>query len=45
MVKKVGSIHSEDEKLKSILVCELFYRIAMDIAGPLPKTTSRKNKF
>jgi len=44
MVKKVGSIRSEDEKLKSIPICELFYRIAMDIAGPLPKTRSR-NKY
>jgi hypothetical protein len=44
MVKKVGKIRSEDEKLKSVPVCELFYRIAMDIVGPLPKTTSR-NKY
>jgi hypothetical protein len=44
MVKKVGSIRSEDEKMKSILVCELFYRITMDIAGQLPETRSR-NKY
>jgi hypothetical protein len=38
MVRKMGSIRSEDEKLKSIPICDLFYRIAMDIVGPLPKT-------
>jgi hypothetical protein len=40
MVKKMGSICSEDEKLKSILVCDLFYRIIMDTAGPLFETKS-----
>jgi hypothetical protein len=40
MVKKVGSIRSEDEELKSIPVCELFYRIAMDITRPLLETKS-----
>jgi hypothetical protein len=44
MVKKVGSIHFKDEKLKSIPVCELFFRIAMDIARPLHETRSR-NKY
>jgi len=44
MVRKVGSIHFEDEKLKSILVCELFYRDPMDIVGPLPETKSG-NKY
>jgi hypothetical protein len=34
----MGSIRSEDEEMKSILVCELFYRIALNTAGPLPKT-------
>jgi hypothetical protein len=38
MVKKVGSICSEDEELKNIPVCELFYRIAMDTVGPLLET-------
>jgi hypothetical protein len=42
--RKVGSIHSEDEELKNIPICELFYRIAMDIVGPLPKTRSG-NKY
>jgi hypothetical protein len=32
MVRKVGSIRSKDEELKSISVCELFYKIAMDTA-------------
>jgi len=40
MVKRMGSIRSEDEELKSIPVCDLFYRVAMDTAGPLPKTKS-----
>jgi hypothetical protein len=44
MVRKVGSIRSEDEELKSIPICELFYRIAMDIVEPLPETKSR-NKY
>ncbi len=40
MVRRMGSICSEDEELKSIPVCDLFYRVAMDIAGPLPETKS-----
>jgi hypothetical protein len=44
MVRKVGNIRSEDEELKSIHVCELFYRVALDTAGPLPKTKSG-NKY
>jgi hypothetical protein len=44
MVRKVGCIHSKDEELKSIPVCELFYKIAMEIARPLPETKSR-NKY
>jgi hypothetical protein len=44
MVRKVGSIRSEDEELKSLLVCELFYKIAMDTLRPLPKIKSG-NKY
>jgi len=44
MVRKVGSICSEDEELKSILVCELFYRVVMDTIRPLPETKSG-NKY
>jgi len=40
MVRKMGSIHSEDEELKNIFVCDLFYRIAMDTVGPLLETKS-----
>jgi hypothetical protein len=40
MVRRTGSIHSKDEELKSIHVCDLFYRMAMDTAGPLPETRS-----
>jgi hypothetical protein len=38
LVKSTGSIRSEDEVMKSIPVCELFCRVALDIAGPLPET-------
>jgi hypothetical protein len=44
MVRKVGNIRSEDEELKSVLICELFYRIAMDIIGPLFESKSG-NKY
>jgi hypothetical protein len=44
LVKGVGSIRSRDEQLKSILVCDLFYRIALDTTGPLPETKSG-NKY
>jgi hypothetical protein len=44
MVKRMGSIRSEDEKLKSIPVCDLFHRMAMDIAGSLPEIRSG-NKY
>jgi hypothetical protein len=40
MVRRMGSIRSEDEELKSIPVCDLFYRVALDIAGPLSETRS-----
>jgi hypothetical protein len=40
MVKRMRNIRSEDEELKSIPVCDLFYRVAMDTAGPLPETKS-----
>jgi transposase InsO family protein len=44
MVRRMGSIHSEDEELKSIPICDLFHRVAMDTAGPLPETKSG-NKY
>jgi hypothetical protein len=39
-VKSSGSIKSGDEQLKNIPVCDLFYRVALDTAGPLPETRS-----
>jgi hypothetical protein len=42
MVKKLGSIRFEDEELKSIHVCELFYKVVMNIARPLLETKARK---
>ncbi len=44
LVRSVGSVRSGDEQLKSIPVCDLFYRIALDTAGPLPETKSG-NKY
>jgi hypothetical protein len=38
LVKSEGSIRSGDERLKSIPVCDLFYMVALDTAGPLPET-------
>jgi hypothetical protein len=40
LIKGTGSIRSGDEELKSIPVCDLFYRVALDTAGPLPETKS-----
>jgi hypothetical protein len=44
MVRKMGSICFEDEELKRIHVCDLFYRIVMDTVGPLLET-KLGNKF
>ncbi len=40
LVRSSGSIRSGDEQLKNIPVCDLFYRVALDTAGPLPETRS-----
>jgi hypothetical protein len=39
-VRSSGNIRSGDEQLKSIPVCDLFHRVALDTAGPLPETKS-----
>jgi len=44
LVKSSGSIRSGDEQLKSIPVCDLFHRVALDTAGSLPETKSG-NKY
>jgi len=44
LVKSEGSVQSGDEKLKSIPVCDLIYRVAMDTARPLPETKAG-NKY
>jgi len=44
LVRGAGSIHSGDEQLKSIPICDLFHRVALDTAGPLPETKSG-NKY
>jgi hypothetical protein len=44
LVRNEGSIRSWDERLKSIPICDLFHRIALDIAGPLPETRAG-NKY
>ncbi len=37
-------MRSEDEEMRSIPICDLFHRVAMDTAGPLPATKSG-NKY
>jgi hypothetical protein len=37
-VRSEGSIRSGDEQLKSIPICDLFHRVALDTSGPLPET-------
>jgi hypothetical protein len=44
MVRKVGNICFDNDELKSIPICELFYQVAMDTIGPLPKPKAR-NKY
>jgi len=44
LVKSEGSIRSGDERLKSIPICDLFHRIALDTVGPLPETKA-SNKY
>jgi hypothetical protein len=44
LVRSTGSIRSKDEEMKSIPVCELFYRVALDTVGPLPETKTG-NKY
>jgi transposase InsO family protein len=43
-VRSAGSIRSEDEELKNIPICDLFHRVAMDTARPLPEIKSG-NKY
>jgi hypothetical protein len=38
LAKNSGNMRSGDENLKSIPVHDLFYRVALDTAGPLPET-------
>jgi hypothetical protein len=44
LVRSSGSIRSEDEQLKNILVCDLFHRVALHTSWPLPETKSG-NKY
>ncbi len=44
LVRSSGSIRSGDEQLKSIPICDLFHRVALDTAGPLHETRSG-NKY
>jgi hypothetical protein len=43
-VRSTGSIRFGDEQLKTIPICDLFYRIALDTSRPLPETKSG-NKY
>ncbi len=38
LVRGSGNIRYGDERLKSIPICDLFHRVALDTAGPLPET-------
>ncbi len=40
LVRSKGSIRSGDEQLKSIPICDLFHRVTLDTARPLPETRS-----
>ncbi len=44
LVRSTGSIRFGDEQLKTIPICDLFYRIALDTSRPLPETKSG-NKY
>jgi len=44
LVRSSRSIRSGDEQLKTIPVCDLFHRVALDITGPLAETKSG-NKY
>jgi hypothetical protein len=44
LVGSEGSIRSGDEQFKSILICDLFHRVALDTVGPLLETKSG-NKY
>jgi len=44
LVRSSCSIRSRDEQLKSIPICDLFHRVALDTTGPLPETKSG-NKY
>jgi len=41
-VKHIGNIKFDVKDLKSIMVYDLFYKIAFDIISPFPKTTDGK---
>jgi len=44
LARQFGNTRFGIEEMKSIPICNLFYPVAMDIVGPLPKTTSG-NKY
>lgn len=44
LVKRMGFITSEIEELKIILICDQFYKVALDIARSLPETCN-DNKY
>jgi ribosomal protein S19 len=44
MVKRIGNIKSNGDKLKIIPIHNLFYIIALDMVGPLPETKNG-NKY
>jgi hypothetical protein len=44
LAKQSRNMKFDIEEMKSIHICDLFYHVAMDIIGPLPKTING-NKY
>jgi len=44
LVRQIRNIMSHVENLENIPICDLFYKIALDTAGPLPET-NEGNKY
>jgi hypothetical protein len=44
LAKPFRNTRASIEEMKSIIICDLFYRVALDTTRPLPKTTNG-NKY
>ncbi len=45
LVRNEGSFHSGDEQMKSIPICDLFYRVALNIAGRYLRLNQATNTY